>query len=142
MGTVLLLTCLFILYALINAWTEGMYQDYLYVKDRQHPNLHPVYLLERCLVTYLIFDNVLPICGFWYSLLFIFALACMYSFFHNGLLYTLRNVLTPDIYKKRWWDDKAKGTDRNKAIWELNVYVRTIMFIFGVILIGYIIYNL
>jgi hypothetical protein len=138
MGTIILLTVLFIVYALTHAVTEAMYQDYLYVKDRQHPNLHPVYVLERCIAAYLIFDNILPVCGFKYSLWFIFALACIYSFFHNGLLYTLRNILTPEIYGKRWWDNKVKGTDRHKAIWELNVYTRTIMFIFGIAIIIYI----
>lgn len=142
METLLVLTALFVSYSLAEAYVEGLYQDYLYTLDRNHPNLHPVYMLQRCLVLYLIWSNVLPLLKFVDALMFIIALCSMYSFFHNGLLYTVRNMLTPEIYKKRWWDNKAKGTDRKKAIWELNVYVRTIMFIFGVITIVYLIHHL
>lgn len=145
MNVILLIALLKLLWigtALLQARFEGHYQDYTYRQDLGHPNLH--FIFDGIRGTFLIALVWIS----WYNLYWvnsaIFGLSCFmsYSFFHNGMLYTTRNKLAPEIYKKRWWANKEveKTKDRKAAKVEISVGFRIAMlivamfFLLGIIL--------
>ncbi len=151
---VLILTLLWILAALGDGFLKGHYEDYLYFSNRNHKNLHPYYFAMRSILAIslgmvlwyaCILNNNLPHIYIpeLIPVIFIFALACIYPFFRDGMLYTTRNNLAPEVYKKRWWADKEKGEfDGKQAILEPKVKIRIIFACIGFVFITGIIFEL
>lgn len=131
---IIILVVLFVAYALLCAITEAHYQDYLYFTDRKHKNLHPLYFIERGIVLFFVWLQTYNL-FIWDRIIFCFALILIHPFFHNGMLYTVRNYLTPEIYKKKWFADKEKGQDKHSAIFEISAKFRIAMLLIGLLLI-------
>lgn len=77
--------------------------------------------------------------------LFCFWLCWLHPFFHNGVLYTVRNYFAPEIYKKKFFakkEDPGKANPQEeKAAWnEFDFSWRLIMFLFGIAAIVVLIY--
>lgn len=131
-----------IILACIEGVTQGHYQDLLYrYGHNKRFNLHPLYVVAR-ICTLLVIWSALP-----YDqaqdkythiqcFLFCFWLCWIHPFFHNGVLYTVRNYFAPEIYKKKFFSNKEDAGTNNpneeKAAWnEFNFLWRTTMFAIG-----------
>lgn len=85
---------------------------------------HKFFMLYRCMILGLAACTVLP----WN---FLAALPLLFSFFHNGAYYTMRNKLKPNIYPKKWWDESNTTT----AKFSFSPITRTLFAVAGVVLI-------
>lgn len=122
---------LFLLIAGLEGFVRAHYEDYTYFQNRGHRNLHPWYLTIRGLIllypSYIIWYDT----DLWHVLFFVIACASAYSFIYNGVLYTWRNNLAPQIYVKRFFANKERGDDPNKAGMNLTFWQRVMGFIVG-----------
>lgn len=64
------------------------------------------------------------------------ALACQFSFFHNGKMYVVRNILNYRIYQKRFFAEPILDDNEN-ATWEFSTMTRSVLFAIGVIMFIY-----
>lgn len=135
------ITVLFIIYTLAEAYFQAHYIDMIYRYKSDHPNLHPIFDTMRAMILGMVY---LSTNGYtvWERIIFVIALSCIYSFFHNGMLYTIRHKLAPAIYKKKWWANKEEGYDNHSSNLELTVGVRTFLLGFGILcIVGIILEN-
>ena|SRR3990167_484828 len=134
MMIIIALVFVWLVYIILCAITEAHYQDELYFLDREHKNLHPVYFIERGIMLSFIYLETYNL-FMWDRIIFCFALCFIYPFFHDGMLYSIRNYLNVDVYKKRWFANKELGKDEHPVLIELGVGLRTTMAIIGIIFI-------
>lgn len=138
-SALVIISC-FLIWNLLSAlegYIRAHYEDYLYYSDRKHPNLHGWYMVIRGFVLLPFAFVVYQECSFSFDsqwlwiicgLLFYGAGIMSYSLFYLGVLYTYRNKLAPEIYKKRFFANKEPGEDKNAAKMELSFWVRTAFF--------------
>lgn len=146
-----LILLIWILYALIEGKREAIFwhhrihsTDYKIFKSIDR---HPLFMLQRGLFLlvigitfYYITDNI------WWALYFIGMNSLIFSFFHNGSLYTERHQMDKKVhpmkgkwvYPKKWWDQSTTSTAVLTKF--MNPISRTIQMIIG--LIGYMIYTI
>lgn len=124
---------------LILAWVniillEGC-RDAFFYHNRMHStksdnyNIHWLFTWERAVVLGLL----CWLHAISYSALntgvFGFSLILMFSFFHNGEYYKVRNYLDKKVYLKGWWDSSTTS----ESFLEFNAVSRTFMAIVGVL---------
>lgn len=136
-------------FAFLHGFYDGHYYD-LIPTEKGHKNMHPYFMALR--ITFWIVSSIPVfyetsfISDFYYwwigGALFIFCQWWAFSFWHNGIYGMTRNSLNPEIYKKRFWADKepSKIIDPKKAKFEITAGLRTSMFAFSLLVMGYIIY--
>lgn len=124
--------------AALEGFVRAHYEDYLYFTDRKHRNLHPWYMVIRGFIllpfSFVVYEECsLVLQGQWLwitmALLFYAAGVMSYSFLYLGVLYTQRNNLAPEIYKKRFFASKEKGEDKNAAKMEFSFRLRSAYFV-------------
>lgn len=122
----------------LEGFVRAHYEDYLYFTDRKHRNLHGWYMAIRAIMllpfSLVIFEEcslVLDSPWLWYLFTGLFYAACAmaYSFLYLGVLYTQRNNLAPEIYKKRFFASKEKGENKNAAKMEFGFALRAFYFL-------------
>lgn len=123
------LTGLFIGYSMLEGVFQAHYYDLIPSNHSNHRNLHPYYMLARACVSALIWIALFEISDAILASVYIVCLACIFSFFHNGVYYYTRNFLNPELYKKKWWDH----SETSKALIELGTGFRTALAIIGFI---------
>jgi len=132
---VIILYSVFILLACIEAIIRARYENLVY-KYGDDANLHPLYFVVRGIII-----SIMAGLLWWYelplvlSVIFFIACAISHPFFFDGILYTRRNKLAPEIYKKKFFDKRAANPDKNKSFIELEFWVRASLFIFSIFLI-------
>jgi hypothetical protein len=143
-GSLIILYLTWILYSVFEGFREACYwhhrthsEHYKFIRKN---NIHPVFSLQRTLVLLFVFasaNNFTTIIG---SIIFVFLLLLSFSFFHNGMLYLVRNqlyrIIYPNspkkwIYNKRWFEQSTTSTAKTTYIF--NPLNRTIMFIVSLI---------
>lgn len=136
----LILGLFFVVYLTI---IEAHYYDYVYRHKLSHADLHPILTLMR-----IVFLSVLIwLMGYtleWYELIaFGFICLCSFNFFHEGVFYTTRHYLAPNIYEKKWWAEKHEDSvDReNQSKTNSPVWLRTSLFGLALITLGFLIYD-
>lgn len=123
----------------LEGFVRAHYEDYVYFSNRNHPNLHPWYFFIRGLILFPMFCDV-SYFGWINAGIFVIACASAYSLWYDGILYTWRNNLAPEIYKKRFFEDKEKGEDKNSSLINMSFRLRlaffmvAVFFIIGIIL--------
>lgn len=134
----------FVIYWIVLACAEGVVQGHYYdlVYRYGQPkrwNLHAVYNVVRiCVLAYiwaaLPYDPGADKWTHWQCFIFCFFLCWMHPFFHNGVLYTMRNYFSPEIYKKKFWANKEfdHREDQKASIMEWEVWLRVTGFIFSI----------
>lgn len=138
----MLLVTLFIwiAYCIIEGFREGYYWHYKNKGDDGNKyEIHPIFSVQRSLVLSLIglltllsfnkLSGLLIGVSFLKAGLFVFSLMLIFSFIHNGMYYTTRNILDKKIYNLKWKDQSSTST----AKWTkfLSFRNRTIMFVLG-----------
>lgn len=93
----------FIVFSLFEGHREAYFYHFASQSKEKLKNLHPYYFVFRLMVavniSYLFFpENI--IC----FLLKLLCFGLIFPFFHDGIYYSARNVLNPDIYPLRWKD--------------------------------------
>lgn len=98
-----------------------------------------LFLLVSGVAAYYITDNI------WWAFYFIGMNALLFSFFHNGAMYTERHLMDKKarprlgkwIYPKQWWDQSTTSTAVLTKL--MGPVSRTIQMVIG--LAGYILYT-
>lgn len=102
---------IFILYALIEGFREGFYWFFkVNSKKKTEFEIHPIFAAQRGMVILLLATNVLLLTDLNSALINILSNALLFSFFHNGIYYTTRNKLDPNIYKLGWREQSTTST--------------------------------
>lgn len=132
---------LWILYAFLEGKREAIFwhhriksSDYQKFKSKDR---HPMFMLQRGMVlllggiaTYYMSDSIILT-----SYIFVMNML-LFSFFHNGAMYSERNNMSNTTYMKRWWAQSKTSTAKLTKF--MSPASRTIQAIIGVI--GYIVY--
>lgn len=129
MTTILILTLVWILCSIIEAFIQGHYYDSIPVETKKHINLHPFFVFTRSCLLGIMFYEVLMISHWVFSGLFIIIQMLIFSFFHNGTYYKTRNWLNSQIYPKGFWD----SSETSRAVIELGLGMRITMAAIGFI---------
>ena len=116
-----------IAYALLEGRREAYYFHYANRsgKSMQH-ELHPLFFLQRMLVSLIIFI-ILPLKK---AIVMLLVFALVFSWFHNGMYYFTRNRLDEKVYKKGWTDNSISST----AKLDFDFYSRTTQLFLGILL--------
>lgn len=92
-------------------------------------NIHWLFTLERgillsaiCFINSIYFSTV-------NTIIFTSSLILIFSFFHNGMYFTVRHLLDKTLYPKKWFDNSTSST----ATIELSAVARAIMMAIGLI---------
>ena len=119
---------------ILSAWAEGWRDGFFYdhrmnsTKPDKH-NIHWLFTLERAIIL----STICYVHSLHFSTLntivFTTGLIFLFSFFHNGTYYSVRNWLDKKIYPKKWFDSSTTSTSRI----ELGAIPRTVMMIVGAI---------
>jgi len=114
MSFILLYVVFLVTYIYFICKRESYYFDIQYRVKHKHPNLHPMFSIERSalfsiLLTIGFFNGLKIIPGLFLALT---SLLC-FDFLHNGFLYTFRNNLNPKVYLERF---KANESDTSEAL--------------------------
>lgn len=134
---------IWICYVLCEAYREGYYWHYKsFVVDDRKFNIHIIFTIQRFLMlaslTFVKFEYF-SVNNF--DLLLFFVSCCLtFSFIHNGMYYTIRNMLNNNIYKKKWFDQSSTSTALTTKFF--TPVSRTIMFVIGLSTIVYLLINL
>jgi len=135
---ILLITIMWIIYALLEGQIEAWYyhcKSYLNIKQIENiPNEHQCFEYQRLIV--LLLCTILSFLTEIHKIdifLLPLSLMCIFPFFHDGIYYSIRNDLNDKIYPLRWWDNSNQST----AIFNLNKNWRIGLFILGVGLLTY-----
>lgn len=106
------------LYACLEGYREAWQDSYV----GEIKNNHPVYLFQRLVVM------VASLVAFGITEAILLGVAGMlsFSFWHNGVYYTYRDMLTPGYAPKRWKDHRD-----GSALMDIPYTTRLIMFILG-----------
>lgn len=91
-------SALWIIYSCLEGIREGYYWN-LYPSYKI--NIHTLFFIQRALVLMLV-SLLNPVV--------IISLSLMFSFFHNGSYYTMRNRLNDKVYPKKWFDQSKQST--------------------------------
>lgn len=92
-------------------------------------NIHWLFTLERAIVlSALCYINSVYFTTL-NTIVFTSSLVLIFSFFHNGMYFTIRNYLNKAIYPKKWLDHSTTSTDKI----ELSVISRTVMMVVGMV---------
>jgi hypothetical protein len=131
-----------IAYAIIEGFREGYYWHYKNRGDDGNKyEIHPIFSAQRGLVLGLIgllaFLSLNKLTGILIGMallksgLFVLSLMLMFSFIHNGMYYTTRNILNKKIYNLKWKDHSTTSTAKMTKLF--NFRNRTIAFVLGLI---------
>lgn len=124
---ILIITVLGSLWACI----EGTREAYAHHNSTLDKNMHPQYFIQRSLVM------IMSVISLKWNISVMVAVAGMsvFSFWHNGAYYTLRNRLTPGYAPKKWRDHRD-----GSALMDIPYQTRLIMMIAGYLLVAAAIY--
>lgn len=125
-----------IYYSIIEGKREAHYwhhwilsSDYQALKDI---NLHTLFAKQRGLILCLVSILIIPLYGYLIPMLIFIANACLFSFFHNGMMYKTRNYLNKHNYPKRWWDQSSNSTAWSTKL--MTPISRTIQALIGILI--------
>lgn len=124
--TIIISTFIWILHTELNAIVQAYYYA-LFPSEKKHPDLHPIYVAIRALILGLILWNTWYGLGWILTTIYGICLSCIYSFFHNGTYYWMRNKIDDKVYNKGFWD----SSNTSQATIELGVGMRTALAIIG-----------
>lgn len=112
------------LYMLAEGAREAFYWRQDALSNRKMPNIHWLFLIQRCLVFIILL---------WIKFNWILAIVLIVisPFLHNGIYYWSRNWIDKEVYKKCWFDQSTTSTSWSTKL--LKPIVRTIGFILGLI---------
>ncbi len=136
------LLLIFSIYSLLEGWREALYfhvkstASAYFVKDYKE---HKFFALQRSCFMGILPIYFVPTVNIHTTIMYLVAVASqmlMFSFLHNGMYYTGRNILNHTTYPKRWIDQTTTST----AKMNFNFCTRTIMFLVGII--AYTIFNI
>lgn len=120
--------CFWVIFALFSGWAEAILFD-KYSQLNIHLDINPHILLNG--LRFFVWLPLIPLCGIWIA----GACAMMFPFIHDGKYYAHRNTLNNYIYLKRFWADPEKGINKNKAVIDLPLWLRSLSFIGGVLIV-------
>ena len=100
---VIVLTAIWILYAVLEGWREAHYFHRVMDTDKKTGKmLHIWWNIQRALVVLVMFIT----CTSWW----VIGLGLMFPFFHDGMYYHTRHVLNSKNYPKDWFDYSTTST--------------------------------
>lgn len=100
---VIVLTAIWILYAVLEGWREAHYFHRVMDTDKKTGKmLHIWWNIQRALVVLVMFIT----CTSWW----VIGLGLMFPFFHDGMYYRTRHVLNSKNYPKDWFDYSTTST--------------------------------
>jgi hypothetical protein len=121
-----------VFYAILTASLEA----YLF-KSTVKKNHHPVIYALRCIVVGSIITILFITTLRWESFLMLVSSILVFSYIHNGVLYSTMNNIDGNAHKGRW----RSHTSLSDAIMNFNYNTRHIMYVFGfslhVVLVSY-----
>lgn len=123
----ILLTSIFILYAVLDAITQGFY----YNSNPNTKNIHWLFLLQRIIVVGSLSFNLPADYSYAEIGIFAFSLCLIYSFFHNGTYYETRKWLNKKVYPKGFFSN----SETSQAVMEFNFGFRTGLAVLGFLFI-------
>lgn len=142
---------IWIIYSILEGWREAPFWhhrikslDYIYFKDVDR---HPLFSAQRGIVLITLFLLTYYIDGVWVALFLSVMNMLIFSFFHNGMMYTIRHqmskIVSPEdetkwIYNKKWFAQSTTSTSWMTKL--MGPISRTIQA--GVGIVGYIIWSL
>lgn len=130
---------IWILYACIDGFKDGFYWHFKNTSLKNYKfEIHPIFSLQRGIVLLAIGTSLYYTIGI-YSLLSTLSMILMFSFFHNGMYYYIRNKLDSNIYKLKWKDQSITSTAKLTKI--MTYENRTIFMIIGTLLQIFILYK-
>lgn len=112
---------LWCMYACLEGAREGFMFHNINVDNKLGRILHTEFAVQRLTILVI----VISLSFDWW----VISLPLVFSFFHNGSYYTVRNYLNKDIYKERWFAQSATSTAITTKIF--TPVVRTILAIAG-----------
>lgn len=93
---------LWISYAILEGWREGVFFHKVEVDKLGGKILHNTWTIQRALVLGMILATNLD----WW----VIALPLVFPFFHDGEYYRTRHALNYGIYPKKWWAQSTTST--------------------------------
>lgn len=119
------------IYTIYEGIREGYYMHYRMNYANAVENLHTIFTIQRALVyllsTSLFFLTMNPVIAIFATI----GIILIFSFIHNGTYFLTRNNIDKKIYPKRFFDDTVTPNHKAAAKLNIDVKVRTFMFIFG-----------
>jgi hypothetical protein len=122
---ILLVWCV---YSILEGMREGYYYDAAVRADRQYPNIHWIYFVQRGILLFIVAITM-------DTLIFPISLAFIFPYIHYGYYYAQRNDLDVRNYPRRFKADSTTST----AFFEFSYMERVAFALTGCIFfIGYI----
>lgn len=138
-----------VLYTLIEGYREGYYWHYkmhtLDNSETHETDLHPIFTIQRGVVSVLIFFTLTMILNVWGSILFMIGNTLIFSYLHNGSMYLTRKKLSMKMFpndESKWIYTKGWSAMSSSSTAKLTKFMtptnRLILFILGLICYIYI----
>lgn len=131
--SIIFINILWIVYSLLEGFREGYYwYNRNNSPKKDNIEIHPYFAIQRGLVMVSLSIISYTQYNLIVSLVVLFSLMLIFSFFHNGIYYLTRNKLDNNIYKDKW---KSQSTTSTAKLTKLMTYRnRLFMMIIGFIL--------
>ena len=137
------------LYSLIEGYREAYYWHYKInstdFSDTQKEDLHPIFTVQRGVVLLVLFFSLTLILNIVGATLILIANSLIFSFIHNGMMYSTRNKLTIKMYpndKTKWIYPNTwlamSSTSTAKLTKIMTPLTRIILFLLGVSCYAYV----
>jgi hypothetical protein len=134
-----LINLLWVIYSCLEGTRDGFYWFFKgnSRKDISY-EIHPLFAWQRGVVLFMLVLLQYRYIG-WYSILNTFAMAMIFSFFHNGSYYQTRNKIDSKTYPLGWKDQSTTSTAkltkmmtyRNRSIlMAIGVSIQVFIYIF------------
>lgn len=139
---------IWILYSILEGLREGFYWHFKsgrknssllkpnYLSLKVDIEIHPLFALQRGLMLLSTFGFMYYTIGLAQGIISSLCLMLIFSFFHNGMYYLVRNKLNKSIYPLRWMDQSTESTAKMTKI--MTYKNRTIFMILGVLIEAFI----
>lgn len=120
-----------IAYAILDGMNDGYFYHYRNTSIKmKHENIHWVYFCKRFIIGALIIWIHSLYFSFLNTSIFGLSLILLFSFFHNGIYYTIRKKLSDkNLYPKGFWSSSTSS----EALLELNNISRVFLAVTGAI---------
>ena len=108
---ILWLDILFVLYSIVEGyrvahWENASEKTYLVTTKME---LQDSFVVQRAIMFTLILTCVFVTThDLFLCILYLISMLCIFPFFHDGVFYTVRHMLSEKLYPKAWWSDPIK----------------------------------
>jgi hypothetical protein len=128
--TITIINIVWILYSLTEGFRDGFYWHFENLSKKECDfDINPVFNFQRGLVLTIISILSFSVLGL-FSVINAISLILMFSFFHNGSYYLIRNKLSEDKYPKKWRDESKTFPKYSSFLFSYNK--RVIFVILGI----------